>query len=346
MKHFITGGSGFFGLHLIDRLLQDQHTEIVVYDREPLEESYRRKGVGFTQGDIRDREALTRAMRGADVVHHNAAVLPIARSGREYWDINVGGTRNVLEAALENNVRKVLNVSTSAVYGIPKHCPLTEDSPLTPLGDYGKAKFDAEEVCRAFRREHDLDVSIVRPRTICGTGRLGIFGILFDWIRRGKRVYIIGDGTNLFQLLSARDLADACALMTIHPCRNEDFNIGAEEYGRVGSDLQALIDHAGTGARLQPLWPPMVRSVLGTLDLLRISPLVDWHYKTPHKPFFFDITKAKTLLHWQPKDSNIRMYEDTYDWYLEHYQEVERRIGTTHRKSVKQGILKLLRSLS
>lgn len=345
MKHFITGGSGFFGLHLIDRLLQEKQ-EVIVYDRMKLDDSYIQKGVTFADGDVRDSGRMKDAMRGADFVHHNAAVLPIARSGQEYWDINVGGTRNVLESALANGVKKVLNVSTSAVYGIPKICPLTEETPLTPLGDYGTAKFDAEEVCRAFRKAHDLDVTIVRPRTICGTGRLGIFGILFDWIARGKRVYVIGDGKNLFQLVSARDLASACYLMTVKPCKNEDFNIGAQEYGTVGGDLEALIKYAGTTARVQTVNPFMVRRVLGLLDMLRLSPLVDWHYKTPHKPFYFDITKAQTMLGWQPIDSNIKMFEDTYDWYIDHRKEIDQTVGVTHRKSVKQGFLKLIRWFS
>lgn len=345
MKHFITGGAGFFGLHLINRLLEEGQ-EVVVYDVAPLDLEVQQKGVLYIHGDVRNKQLLTESMKGCDVVHHNAAVLPIARSGKEYWDINVKGTRNVLEAALATNVKKVLSVSTSAVYGIPKSVPINEHTPLTPLGDYAQAKFDAEEIVRAFRKEHDLDISIVRPRTICDTGRLGIFGILFDWIRRGKRVYVIGTGTNLFQLVSAYDLAEACRLMTIKPCRNEDFNIGTDRFGTVAQDLEALIRHAGTKAKVQPTNAFMVRTVLGFADMLRISPLVDWHYKTPHKAFYFDITKAQTMLGYQPRDSNEEMFKATYDWFIENRAKAESQTGTTHRKTVKQGVLKILRMFS
>lgn len=345
MKHFVTGGSGFFGLHLLNTLLA-KNEEIIVFDQVALDDEYQKRGVKSIVGDIRNLEQLTAAMAGADFVHHNAAVLPISRSGNVFWEVNVEGTRNVLKAALQNKVKKVLNVSTSAVYGIPRQVPITEQTPLTPLGDYGTAKFDAEEVCRAFRKEHDLDISIVRPRTLVGTGRLGIFGILFDWIRRGKHVYVIGDGKNLFQLLSARDMAEACYLMTIKECKNEDFNLGADAYGTVQSDLDELIKHARTNAKVRPVNAFIVRNILSFLDLLRMSPLVDWHYKTPHKPFYFDISKAKTMLGWQPQDSNIQMYRDTYDWFINHREEVEKSVGTTHRKSVKQGMLKVLRIFS
>lgn len=346
MKHLITGGSGFFGLHLIDRLVQD-HQEVIVYDVTPLDAEYQKKpGVSFVQGDVRDRASLEQAMKGVDVVHHNAAVLPVSRSGKFFREINVGGTRNVLEAALKMQVKKVLCVSTSSVYGIPTELPITEATKLTPLGDYGWSKYEAEQVVHAFRKEHPLDVSIVRPRTIIGTGRMGIFGILFDWIARGKRIYIIGKGDNLYQFLSAPDLADACWRMTVRPCKNEDFILGAEEFGTVKSDLEGLIRHANTSSRVQPTNAFLVRTILTFVDWLKISPLVDWHYKTPHKPFYFDITKAKTLLGWQPRDSNLRMLQETYDWYLAHREALEKSTGTTHRKGVKQGILKLLRAIS
>ncbi len=344
LHHLITGGSGFFGQHLIEALLKRGDT-VTVFDLAELDPSMVARGVKYVKGDIRDVSALQAAFKGVDVVHHNAAVLPISRSGSVFWDVNVQGTKNVLQAALENGVKKVLNVSTSSVYGIPKSVPITEETPLTPLGQYGFAKEDGEKVVREFRSKNDLDVSIVRPRTIVGTGRLGIFGILFDWVRRGKRVYIIDKGDNLFQLVSAPDLADACVRIATMPCKNEDFNIGADEFGTVRSDLEKLIAHAKTGARVQPTPGPLVRFLLSIVDWMKVSPLVDWHYKTPHKPFFFDCTKAKAMLGWQPKDSNAKALCDTYDWYLAHRDEADK-TGTTHRKSVKQGVLKILRAFS
>jgi nucleoside-diphosphate-sugar epimerase len=346
MRHFITGGSGFFGLHLLDAILSHGE-EAVVFDRDALPGPYASNPkIRYVKGDVREKAALLEAMKECDVVHHNAAVLPISRSGSFFRDVNVGGTRNVLEAAQERDMKKVLVVSTSAIYGIPKSVPINEETPHTPLGQYGWSKEEAEGVCRDFRGTHDLDVSIVRPRTIVGTGRLGIFGILFDWIRRGKRVYIIGKGDNLFQFVSARDLADACVRMTRVPCKNEDFNIGTATFGTVRGDMEALITHAKTGARVQPVPAWIVRWALSALDLVRLSPLVDWHYKTPHKPFFFDITKAERVLGWKPKDTNIGALCDTYDWYLQHREEADKTVGTTHRKTVKQGLLKLLRAIS
>lgn len=345
MHHLITGGSGFFGLHLIDALLAKGES-VTVYDIAELDRSIVDRGVRYIKGDVRDAPALQEALKGIDVVHHNSAVLPVSRAGKYFREVNVDGTRNVLEAALANGVKKVLFVATSSVYGIPTELPITESTKLTPLGEYGWSKYDAEQIVKTFRAEHPLDVSIVRPRTIIGRGRMGIFGILFDWIAAGKRIYIIGKGNNPYQFLSAPDLADACVRVATIPCKNEDFNIGADVFGTVRGDMEKLIAHAGTGSRVQSTPGPIVRPILTVVDWLKISPLVDWHYKTPHKPFYFDCTKAKTMLGWQPRYSNEQMFVDTYDWYLANRDELKKTTGTTHRKGAKEGVLKILRFFS
>jgi nucleoside-diphosphate-sugar epimerase len=346
MRHFVTGGAGFFGIVLLEEILA-AGDEAVVFDVAPLDTKYRNHPrVRSFCGDVREKRAVEAAMQGCDVVHHMAAVLPISRAGKDFWNVNVRGTQNILDAALQQKIRKVSFLSTSAVYGIPNTVPITEATPLTPLGAYGRSKYEAECVCRNFRNAHGLDISIVRPRTILGPGRLGIFALLFEWIRSGKRVYIIGKGDNLFQFVSARDLARAVCLIGARPCRNEDFNIGAENFGTVRGDLEALIAHAGTPARVQPLPALLVRSILRPLDILRLSPLVDWHYRTPHKPFYFDVEKAKKHLGWHAQDGNVPMLISSYEWYCSHRLSEASKEGKTHRTTVKQGILKIIRSLS
>ncbi len=340
----VTGGAGFFGIHLTRRLLAEGR-QVRVFDLAEMNAPELEFKGEFIQGDIRDADLVERAVRGCDGIYHNAAVLPISRSGKVFWEVNVQGTRNVLEAALRNNARKVVHISTSAVYGVPKAVPIDENTPLTPLGDYGRAKLAAEQVCNEFKQK-GVDVSVVRPRTIVGSGRLGIFYLLFEWVRLGKRVYIIGGGDNLFQLVSASDLADACARMTKTPCYQEDFNIGAREYGTVRSDLEGLVRHAGTGSRICLIPAALAKSALRVLDRMHLSPLVDWHYKTADKPFYFGVSKTERLLDWEPRDSNIKMLTDAYDWYREHWREYAQMVGTSHRKRVREGVLRLLRALS
>ena len=125
--------------------------------------------------------------------------------------MNVEGTATLLAAALEARVRRVVFISTTAVYGIPETHPIDESAPLHGVGHYGRSKIEAEEVLREFERR-GLAAVVIRPKTFIGPERLGVFEILFDWIREGRRIYVLGSGRNRYQLLAVEDLVDAIAL--------------------------------------------------------------------------------------------------------------------------------------
>ena len=123
--------------------------------------------------------------------------------------MNVVGTANLLLAARDAGVGKVVHTSSSAVFGIPETNPVTETTPCRPLEAYGRAKLEAELLCHE-AVENGLDVTIIRPRTILGHGRLGIMAVLFEFVADGAPVFVLGTGDNRYQLVHASDLADAC----------------------------------------------------------------------------------------------------------------------------------------
>ena len=344
VKSVVTGGSGFFGLHLVEGLLK-RGDFITVLDVVDFPNSKIKQRIEFIKGDIRDPHTVRKACEGTDVVYHNAAKVPVSRAGKEFWHVNVDGTKNVLEASYISRVRKVIYISSSSVYGIPKQLPIIEETALSPFGDYGRSKYEAEAICNLYRKR-GLDISIIRPRTILGKGRMGILSILFDWIKKGKNFYILGSGDNRFQLVSASDMVSACILAGTKQCHNKDFCIGAEEFMTLRKDLEALAKHAGTNTRIISINQKFAQFILWTLDILHLIPFVDYHYHILPHSIWFDTSKAKALLGWSSKDSNKDMLCETYDWYLQNYKEVDTAISTTHRKSVKQGILKLLRLFS
>ena len=141
--------------------------------------------IAFVQGDIRNAARVAEAVAGCDTVYHCVAQVPLAKDKALFRSVNVNGTENLLLAALAAKVRKVIYVSSSAVFGAPKSNPVTEETPPTPGEAYGRAKLAGEKLCRAYAAQ-GLDVTIIRPRTIMGHGRLGIFQILFEWIPAGK----------------------------------------------------------------------------------------------------------------------------------------------------------------
>ena len=341
-KILVTGGAGFLGMTLVRRLVEDGYRPRVLdindHNEPELEDS-----IEFIKGDVRDTQLVAEACREIDTVFHLAAAVLPARGKKTYTSINAGGTRNMLQASLESQVKQVVHISTSAVYGLPSQLPVTEDTKFHPMGYYGHAKFQGEQEIRRYRQQ-GLRVCIIRPRTIIGTERLGIFHILFDWIKGGKRIPIIGAGNNLFQFVSARDTVEA-SLLAAQAESNDEFNIGAEEYSTVRGDLEALVGHAGSGSRVLSIPAPLAKASLQLLDTLRLSPLMDWQYKVADKPFYFDTSKARRLLGWQPLDSNIGMFTSSYDWYIKNFKDSALAYGTTHRQAVRQRALRLLRSI-
>ena len=285
-----------------------------------------------------------RLAAGADVLVHAAAALPIQVTRAAIRSVNVEGTAVTLGAALEAGVRRVVLVSSTAVYGVPDHHPIHEDDPLVGVGHYGESKIEAERLCLAFGRR-GLEPVIVRPKTFVGPERLGVFEILFDWIREGRRIPILGDGTNRYQLLAVEDLVDAVVRALDAPVAGEALNVGAGRFGTVREDLEGLIEHAGSRSRLRPVPARPAELALRGLELARLSPLAEWHYRTAHKDSFVAIDKARALLGWEPRLSNAETLCATYDWYLAHRDEL-RAAGTTHRVPWDQRALGLLKRVS
>lgn len=170
----ITGGSGFFGSALARRLAASG-AAVRVFD--VLDAPDRPPEVEFVSGDIRDPAAVGRACDGADLVYHCVALVPLAKDVKAFWSVNLDGTRVLLEACRDRRTAKVVNLSSSAVYGAPEQNPVDEDTPPDPQEDYGRAKLAAERLCREFAAA-GLDITVIRPRTIMGPGRLGIMQIM------------------------------------------------------------------------------------------------------------------------------------------------------------------------
>jgi nucleoside-diphosphate-sugar epimerase len=344
MRWAISGGAGFLGLHLARRLLADGH-EVRTLDLAPLDDGELERGVEELRGDVRSPRDAAALVDGARVLVHAAAALPIQVSRESIRSVNVGGTATLLAAAAEAGVKRVVLVSSTAVYGIPKVHPIHEDDPLVGVGAYGESKIEAEQVTRDFGRR-GLDFVIVRPKTFIGPERLGVFEILFDWIREGRRIYTLGDGSNRYQLLAVEDLVEAIVLAARRrAAAGETVNVGAKEFGTVREDLRALIDHAGSSSRLTKVPVRPAEVALRGLELARLSPLAEWHYKTAHRDSFVAIDRAEELLGWTPKFSNSVALCRTYDWYLEHRGSLAK-AGVTHRVPWNQQALGLLKRIS
>lgn len=339
MKVLITGGAGFLGYHIANDLA-DKSATFVLYDKVPAELHEFPAGTVGEVGDICDAARLREVFERhrPDAVVHGAAALPLC-SPQEIHDVNIGGTRNVLQACLDAGVQRVVHISSTAVYGVPDKHPLFETDPMVGVGPYGITKIAAEGLCAEFRAK-GLNVMVIRPKTFIGTARLGVFQILYDWVESGTKVPVIGPGTNRYQLLEVEDLVQAIELGLSGPADavNDVFNVGASVFATVNEDVGALCAYAGNGSCVLHTWAPGVKAVLRVLELLRLSPLYKWVYGTADTDSFVSTEKI-VALGWQPKYSNAEALIRSYQWYLDHKAELAGATGTTHRVAWKQGAL-------
>ncbi|MCL1856166.1 MAG: NAD-dependent epimerase/dehydratase family protein [Kiritimatiellaeota bacterium] len=339
-KVFVTGGAGFLGINFIRHLLAKGVTEIVSYDVAPFDYPERDKVISVT-GDIRDVAGLKGAMRGATWVVHAAAALPLYKK-EDILSTDIDGTRNVLTAAAECGVERVVQISSTAVYGIPDHHPLKEEDRVSGVGPYGQAKIAAEMACLEARAKGRI-IPIIRPKSFIGPERLGVFALFYDWAMTGHHFPMIGKGNNRYQLLDVADLCEAIWLCCTGPADkvNDTFNIGAREFTTMKEDYQAVLDEAGHGKRIIGFPATPMIWTLRFLERLRLSPLYKWVYETACEDSFVSIDKAETQLGFSPKYSNKDALVRNYLWYVKHLDAFKSASGVSHRVPWKQGILSL-----
>jgi nucleoside-diphosphate-sugar epimerase len=342
MRAFVTGGAGFLGINLVRYLLSRGHS-IVSFDIANFDYA-ERSAVSAIVGDIRDYKALADAMGGCDIVIHCAAALP-SYAPDTIMSTEVEGTRNVLEAARENGISRVVHISSTAVYGT-KASGATENSEIEVIGPYAEAKILAENECASFRKR-GMCIPILRPKTFVGPERLGIWSILYDWAYSGSGFPLIGEGKNRYQLLDVEDLCDAIYVtMTGKPEEmNTVFNIGARDFGTMRDDFQAVLDHAGHGRKVRPLPAGPIIFALKLLEKLRLSPVYEWVYETAAVDSYVSIERAESVLGFRPRYSNREALIKNYEWYVAHLPKFQQTSGISHRTPWKQGLIGLGKKL-
>ncbi len=343
MRSLVTGGNGYFGRLLVEHL-RARGDAVRVLDIDV--EGAGGAGVEVVQGDIRDERRVREAVDGVEVVYHNVAQVPLAKDHRLLRSVNVDGTALLLAASAEAGVSKVVHTSSSAVFGVPEANPVLPTTVPKPQEAYGEAKLAAEWAC--LRAAADgLDVSIVRPRTILGHGRLGIFGILFDWIADGADPIVLGDGTNRYQFVHADDLADVCLLAGARSGPSI-FNAGTDRFGTMAEALGHLCRHAGTGAQVRRLPAGPAAAAMQASAALRLTPFAPYHWLMYARSMWFDIEHVREQLGWTPRWSTDEMFAQSYDWFVAHRAEASAGASGTspHRRTARSGALGALKHLT
>lgn len=339
----LTGATGVLGTVLARRLARQGHT-VTGLDLRPWPEAP--AGVRHLTGDIRDRKLLDSLMKGQDAVVHCASALP-SYPDRTIRSVVVDGTRSVAGAAAASGVRRLVYVSSTSVYGLPDVVPTPESHPVAPQDAYGWAKVAAESACAAVAGD-ELSVTVLRPKTFIGPGRLGLFSLLFEWAAAGHNFPVLGSGDVIAQLCATEDVAAAAELALAAPqeAANGVYNIASAEFGSLREDFQAVLDAAGHGKRVVsvPMGPTV--PILQALAHLRLSPVYRRLVHKLRSDSYVSIDKARTELGYRPRLSSQEAILSAFSWWLEHQEDGElRRPGNASNNRWRQGALGLARVL-
>ena len=266
MKYLITGGCGFIGSHIAEALVKEDH-DVVVFDN--LSSGYEknissiRSRVEFVKGDIRDPEALSCAMKGADFVFHEAALVSVFDSVERPADnnaINITGTLNVLSAARANKVKRVVMASSAAVYGNEPSLPKKEEMRPEPESPYALAKITDEYYMHVFHALYGLETVALRYFNVYGPRQdptsmySGVISKFSDVLKKGAVPVIFGDGKQSRDFVFVKDVVRANLLAMTSPEAGKSgvFNVAT---GRAVSLLELLQVMCGLlGKKVEPLF--------------------------------------------------------------------------------------------
>lgn len=338
----VTGGSGFLGSLLVRRLLDEGH---LVTSVDLLPATIAAPGFTAIVGDIRDRALLDRHLPGHEAVFHCAALLAhVTIKPRELWASNVEGTRTLAQATASAGIRSLVYISSNCLWARGFDRPVREDDAPAPCEIYGASKLEGERILAA--HAGDFATTVIRSPTIIDEGRLGLLAILFDFIREGRRVWLVGEGSNRYQFIYAKDLI-AAMLLAWRQTASGVFGIGADDVGSMRETFEHVIAHAGTGARTAhlPLKPTLL--AMRAAHALRISPLGPYHYRMIAESFVFDTGRIKADLGWRPTLTNGDMLLAAYRYYVANRAEIAaRRDVSAHRQAANMGVIRVLKWVS
>lgn len=289
MKAIVTGGAGFIGSHLTDLLLSKGH-KVTVIDNlcggwlKNLEKAKNHSNFSFVHADIRDRSALAPHFNGIEWVFHLAAladIVPSIEKPRDYFETNVDGTYNVLEAAKAANVKRFLYAASSSCYGLPNQFPTPETAPISPQYPYALTKYLGEQLVLHWSQVYRLPALSLRLFNVFGprsrtTGVYGaVFGVFLAQKLHGKPYTVVGDGTQTRDFTFVSDIADAFLTAAQSDLSNECLNVGSRGHYSVNRLVQ-LLEGPVTYIPKRPGEPQCTFA-----DVSKIEKKLDWKAKVP-----------------------------------------------------------------
>ena len=326
MKILVTGGTGFTGKALVLRLIADGH-QVVALDYKPglATEELSQAGADVIIGSVTDAAIVRQAVQGCEVVHHLAAAFREMNVPQSHYDdVNVGGTKIVLEAAVSAGVRRIVYCSTCGVHGNVDHPPADEDAPIRPADYYQRTKYLAEPIVEKYAADGLIETVTLRPAAIYGPGDLERFAMIYRQVAKGW-FPIFGDGKALYHPNYVDNLVDAFVLAQSADAaaiNGRAFLIADEEYLTTEDLVRRVARAIGIDVKLRYL-PLLPMRVLGHACEIICRPLgiappifprrVDWYRQNRA----FSTRRAEAALGYEPRVSIDEGLRRTGAWYRE-----------------------------
>tara|TARA_Y100000816_G_C26103766_1_gene585773 strand:- start:91 stop:1110 length:1020 start_codon:yes stop_codon:yes gene_type:complete len=335
MNYLITGGSGYLGKELIETF-NNKENKIINLDIIP---SNKKNCIDFNidiENEI-DVEKIFELNR-IDVIIHNLASVPITKKNKNFLKINTGSTKLLLKLSNKYNVKKFIFISSSAVYGTPDKLPILETSKREPVELYGESKKKSEDLC--FEEiDKGKNITIIRPRTIIGKNRLGIFSILFEWLKSDLPIPVLSKGNNLYQFIDIRDLCSAIELAS-HSDYKGSLNIGSDDVNKIIDVLKYLKKEFNSKSKIKNIDNSLIIKLGYLLQKMNLIPLQDYHFKAYGSDIYFESNLAKKVLKWEPKYSTFESFKDSFNFFLKDDKNSKNK--SVHQKIIKNYILKYM----
>jgi dTDP-glucose 4,6-dehydratase len=294
--------------------------KVVIFDLQ--EPAATNSSVDFVRGDIRrDGDLAKLHLDPDDVVYHFAARqfhAGVPRENRDAWfaDVNVNGTRCLLQQMSAASTRRMIFFSTDMTYGKPDHTPIDPGHPQRPIGPYGRSKVEAERLLIKARGEFGLQAAIFRPRLIAGAGRLGILTKLFRLIRLGLPIPMIGSGKNRYQMVAVEDCVAAALAAVERNCPCGPFNLGSREPPTIRQLLKELIRRAGSRSILLPTPATVLQPALSLLDKAGLTLLYPEQFAIANLDYVLNTEATNAGLGWTPLKNDIDIIFEAYQGFL------------------------------
>lgn len=323
MVTLVTGSTGFVGQYLVKRLLSDGNHQVRCLARKSSNVSVLQKlGADVVFGDITEPTSLASALTGVDVIYHTAAY--IENGYRQHYGalykINVEGTRNLVEASANANLKKFIYFSSMGAVGTRNVEGLVkEDVACNPDTDYGKTKYEAEQMVLGHFKKSGFPVVILRPPMVYGPGEKHNFLMLTRAVKNRKFMFI-GDGSNLTSLIYVENLVAAAVLAENAGEKGQVYNVADGQPCSWNEMILAIERELGIDRRIRHIPLSLARMGASCFEgLSRFSksepPLHKLRVHTMSDNFAFDITKAKENLGYQPCFSFDEGLKQTMQWY-------------------------------